>query len=165
MPIFSVLLLFGLVLSGPATAADEGGVHSGNRLIHPPAEAGLRGGVQSLHARGPGALFTSVEAAAVDALIYAYLQARESRDTERIRGGTIYPDPICSWLESWSHSSCGARWPPPHPRPDRPGLRSAGALGFRAPRGSASSTALDSLQGSARSLVGGVDGQRVSIME
>jgi len=91
MPIFSVILLFGLVLSGPATADDEGGVHSGNRLIHPPAEAGLRGGVQSLHARGPGALFTSVEAAAVDALIYAYLQARESRDTERIRGGTIYP--------------------------------------------------------------------------
>jgi hypothetical protein len=36
-------------------------------------------------------LFTSVEAAAVDALTYAYLQARESRDTARIRGGTIYP--------------------------------------------------------------------------
>lgn len=91
MPIFSAILLFGLALSDPATAADEGGVHSGNRLIHPPAEAALRGGVQPLYARGPGALFTSVEAAAVDALTYAYLQARESRSTERIRGGTIYP--------------------------------------------------------------------------
>jgi hypothetical protein len=88
---FSVILLLGLALSQPACAADMGGVHSGKRLIQPPAEAALSGGVQALHARGPGALFTSVEAAAVDALTYAYLQARESRDTTRIRGGTIYP--------------------------------------------------------------------------
>ena len=91
MTIFRLNLLYSLALSGPATAADEGGIRSGNGLIHPPVEAALRGGVQSLHARGPGALFTSVEAAAVDALTYAYLQARESRNTERIRGGTIYP--------------------------------------------------------------------------
>ena len=91
MPVFSLILLLGLALSDPASAADKDGVHSGNRLLQPPAKASLRGGVQSLHARGPGALFTSVEAAAIDALTYAYLQARESRDTARIRGGTIYP--------------------------------------------------------------------------
>ncbi len=91
MPVFSVILLFVLALSDSASAADEGCVHSGNRLRPPPAEAALRGGAQPLHARGPGALFTSVQAAAVDALTYAHLQARESRDTARIRGGTIYP--------------------------------------------------------------------------
>jgi hypothetical protein len=35
-------------------------------------------------------LFASIEAAAVDALTYAHLQALEARDTARIRGGTIY---------------------------------------------------------------------------
>ncbi len=91
MPFVSTILLLGLALSNPAFAADKDGVHSGKRRIQPTAEAALSGGVQPLHARGPGALFTSVEAAAVDALTYAYLQARESRDTARIRGGTIYP--------------------------------------------------------------------------
>lgn len=42
-----------------------------------------------LEARGPGALFTSIDAAAVDALTYAYLQAQTARDG-RMRGGTIY---------------------------------------------------------------------------
>lgn len=42
-----------------------------------------------LEARGPGAVFRSIDAAAVDALVYAYLQARASHDTERMRGGTI----------------------------------------------------------------------------
>jgi hypothetical protein len=44
----------------------------------------------ALHAEGPGTLFESAEAAAVDALTYAYLQAREAGDTERMRGGTIF---------------------------------------------------------------------------
>ena len=91
MSFFSVILILGLAMSDPAFAADKGGIHSGKRRIQPPAEAVLWGGVQSLHARGPGALFTSVEAAAVDALTYAYLQAHDSRDSVRIRGGTIYP--------------------------------------------------------------------------
>ncbi len=39
---------------------------------------------------GPGAVFASVEAAAVDALTYAYLQARDAHDTKRMRGGTVY---------------------------------------------------------------------------
>jgi hypothetical protein len=91
MPFVSTILLLGLALSNPTFAADKDGAPSGRRLIQPPAEAALWGGVQPLRARGPGALFTSVEAAAVDALTYAYLQARESRDTARIRGGTIFP--------------------------------------------------------------------------
>jgi hypothetical protein len=43
-----------------------------------------------LEAWGPGTVFPSVEAAAVDALIYAYLQASNAHDTERMRAGTIY---------------------------------------------------------------------------
>ena len=43
----------------------------------------------ALEARGPGTLFTSIDAAAVDALTYAYLQALAAHDTERMRGGTI----------------------------------------------------------------------------
>jgi hypothetical protein len=42
-----------------------------------------------LEARGPGALFDSVEAAAVDALKFSYLQAREAGDMQRMRAGTI----------------------------------------------------------------------------
>jgi hypothetical protein len=42
-----------------------------------------------LEARGPGSVFDSIEAAAVDALTFCYLQARETGDTERMRAGTI----------------------------------------------------------------------------
>jgi len=44
-----------------------------------------------LEAWGPGTVFPSVEAAAVDALVYAYLQARDANDLQRMRAGTIYP--------------------------------------------------------------------------
>ena len=44
-----------------------------------------------LQAEGPGALFTSIDAAAIDALAYAYLQARGACDPEFMRGGTIHP--------------------------------------------------------------------------
>jgi hypothetical protein len=91
MPFIHTILLLGLALSNPAFAADKDGIHSERQLIGPAAEAALSDGVPPLHARGPGALFTSVEAAAVDALTYAYLQAHKARDTARIRGGTIYP--------------------------------------------------------------------------
>ncbi len=40
---------------------------------------------------GPGTVFPSIEAAAVDALIYAHLQARDANDLRRMRGGTIQP--------------------------------------------------------------------------
>jgi hypothetical protein len=43
-----------------------------------------------LEAWGPGTVFPSIEAAAVDALIYTYLQARNENDLERMRAGTIY---------------------------------------------------------------------------
>jgi hypothetical protein len=43
-----------------------------------------------LEARGPGAVFASIEAAAIDALTYAYLQAQAAHNTELMRGGTIY---------------------------------------------------------------------------
>ncbi len=43
-----------------------------------------------LEAWGPGTVFPNVEAAAVDALIYTYLQASNDHDTERMRAGTIY---------------------------------------------------------------------------
>jgi hypothetical protein len=43
-----------------------------------------------LEAGGPGTVFPSVEAAAVDALIYTYLQAKSEHDMERMRAGTIY---------------------------------------------------------------------------
>jgi hypothetical protein len=42
-----------------------------------------------LEARGPGTVFGSIECAAVDALIYAYLQTQTARDA-RVRAGTIY---------------------------------------------------------------------------
>ncbi len=45
----------------------------------------------ALYAQGPGALFESFEAAAIDALTYAYLQARDAREPGRMRGGTIHP--------------------------------------------------------------------------
>ncbi len=43
-----------------------------------------------LEAWGPGVVFPSIEAAAVDALIYTYLQARNENDLERMRAGTIH---------------------------------------------------------------------------
>lgn len=46
--------------------------------------------------RGPGAVFTNVDEAAVDALTWCYLQSRtpleqRSMGTSRVRGGTIWP--------------------------------------------------------------------------
>jgi hypothetical protein len=43
-----------------------------------------------LEAWGPGTVFPSIEAAAVDALVYTYLKASNEHDTERMRAGTIY---------------------------------------------------------------------------
>jgi hypothetical protein len=53
--------------------------------------AAFRAEPVQLEAWGPGTLFASVEAAAIDALTYAYLQAQAAHDTELVRGGTIYP--------------------------------------------------------------------------
>jgi len=51
--------------------------------------AALKAPPLELQARGPGALFDSVDAAAVDALKFCYLQAREAGDLQRMRAGTI----------------------------------------------------------------------------
>ena len=47
-------------------------------------------GKPQIEAWGPETVFPSIEAAAVDALTYAYLRANNTRDTERMHGGTIY---------------------------------------------------------------------------
>jgi len=51
--------------------------------------AGLKTPPIELSARGPGAIFDTIDAAAVDALAYGYLQAREAGDLQRMRAGTI----------------------------------------------------------------------------
>jgi hypothetical protein len=51
--------------------------------------AALKSPPLELEARGPGSVFDSIEAAAVDALTFCYLQARGAGDTERMRAGTI----------------------------------------------------------------------------
>ena len=51
--------------------------------------AGFQTPPLELEARGPGSVFDSIEAAAVDALTFCYLQARETDDMERMRAGTI----------------------------------------------------------------------------
>jgi cytochrome c oxidase cbb3-type subunit 2 len=43
-----------------------------------------------LEAWGPETVFPTVEDAAIDALIYTYLQSETETDTQRMRGGTIY---------------------------------------------------------------------------
>jgi hypothetical protein len=90
MPTIRTIALLALALSHPAAAADGDAVAAAGAFRHPGAEATLQDGARPLRARGPGARFASVEAAAVDALIYAHLQALASHDTDRIRGGTIF---------------------------------------------------------------------------
>src|SRR5262245_21951620 len=52
--------------------------------------AAFPNGEPALEARGPGTVFPSIDAAAVDALTYAYLLALAEHDSERMRGGTIH---------------------------------------------------------------------------
>jgi hypothetical protein len=81
-----------LLVSNLAFASEEGGPATAN----PPRLAGVVAAAfetapLQLEAEGPGALFTSIDAAAIDALAYAYLQARGACDPEFMRGGTIHP--------------------------------------------------------------------------
>ena len=97
-----LLLLLWLALCAPAPVAGEMKLpaegHATPRIEAPApppsAAAGSRdlprGDPQRLEARGPGAVFASIEAAAIDALTYAYLQAQAAHNTELMRGGTIY---------------------------------------------------------------------------
>ena len=75
-------------LEGRATPRDEAPVPPPSATARPRDLP--RGDPQRLEARGPGAVFASIEAAAIDALAYAYLQAQAAHNTELMRGGTIY---------------------------------------------------------------------------
>ena len=81
-----------LLVSNFAFASEEGATATANqpRLAVVVAAAFETAPLQ-LEAEGPGALFTSIDAAAIDALTYAYLQARDACDPEFMRGGTIHP--------------------------------------------------------------------------
>lgn len=90
MPFILTISLLILALSNPAVADAEDRAPYARRVQQPAVEAVVTGGAQPLRARGPGALFASIEAAAIDALTYAHIKALEARDTARFRGGTIY---------------------------------------------------------------------------
>jgi len=57
--------------------------------LSPDLIAGLNNPPLELEARGPGSVFDSIEEAAVDALTFCYLEAREAGDLDRMRAGTI----------------------------------------------------------------------------
>jgi len=80
------LLVLGASLYVPATAAEERSAEG--ILAH--TAAAIAPPTSDLEARGPGTIFESAEAAAVDALAYAHREARRARETDRVRGGTIY---------------------------------------------------------------------------
>jgi len=80
-----VISLLVLAVSAPIPAAYAEGRRA-ERLPAAALEAELRG----RGARGPGTIFESVEAAAVDALTYAHMEARAARETDRVRGGAIF---------------------------------------------------------------------------
>jgi len=79
-----------LLISNLAFASEEGEVATANWLGGPVTNA-LQIAQLQLEVEGPGALFSSIEAAAIDALTYAYLQARNACDSDFMRGGTIHP--------------------------------------------------------------------------
>jgi hypothetical protein len=81
-----------LLVSNFAFAPEEGAAATANspRLVEV-AAAAFEAAPLQLEVEGPGALFTSIDAAAIDALAYAYLQARGACDPEFMRGGTIHP--------------------------------------------------------------------------
>jgi len=78
IPILFLLALMGL---GCAQLSDFRSDFAA-ALVSPPHE---------LEARGPGSVFDSIDAAAVDALTYCYLQAQEDGSEELMRAGTIEP--------------------------------------------------------------------------
>ena len=79
-----------LLVSNLAFASEEGVTATANQQRLAVAAA-FEAAPLHLEAEGPGALFTSIDAAAIDALACAYLQARGACDPEFMRGGTIYP--------------------------------------------------------------------------
>jgi hypothetical protein len=81
-----------LLVSNFAFASEEGAPATANQpRLAVVAATALEAAPLPLEAEGPGALFASIDAAAIDALTYAYLQARDACDPEFMRGGTIHP--------------------------------------------------------------------------
>jgi hypothetical protein len=74
-------------LGGGATVRAEAPTSRPRPAVAPSGSS--RGASQPLEARGPGAVFASIEAAAIDALTYAYLQALAAGEAELMRGGAI----------------------------------------------------------------------------
>jgi hypothetical protein len=79
-----------LLILNPAFASEEEASATANQQRPAVAATALQVAPLQLEARGPGALFSSIEAAAIDALTYAYLRACSSCDPESMRGGTIH---------------------------------------------------------------------------
>jgi hypothetical protein len=84
-------LLSCLLVSGVAFAAEEATTWTSERGHPTETSATFASPPRQLEAKGPGTRFGSIDAAAIDALTHAYLQARAACDAEFMRGGTIYP--------------------------------------------------------------------------
>ena len=96
LPILCLALCAAAPAAGEMKASLEGRATPRDEAPVPPPSATARprdlprGDPQRLEARGPGVMFASIEAAAIDALTYAYLSAKAARNVERARGGSIY---------------------------------------------------------------------------
>ena len=80
-----------LLVSNFAFASEEEAAATASWEHSAVASAAFAAAPLQLEAKGPGTLFGSIDAAAIDALTYAYLQAQAACDTEFMRGGTIHP--------------------------------------------------------------------------
>jgi hypothetical protein len=87
----AIRLMSCLLISNLALAAEDGAMTAPGPEQSSSVDRASAFAPRELTARGPGARFASVEEAAVDALTYAYLQARVACDPEFMRGGTIHP--------------------------------------------------------------------------
>ncbi len=79
-----------LLVSNFAFASEEEAAATANQQRPAVTAATFQVAPLQLETRGPGALFSSIEAAVIDALTYAYLQACSSCNPESMRGGTIH---------------------------------------------------------------------------
>ena len=80
-----------LLVSNFAFASEEETAATASWEHSAVASATLANAPLQLEAKGPGTLFGSIDAAAIDALTHAYLQAQAACDPEFMRGGTIHP--------------------------------------------------------------------------
>ena len=112
-----------LLVSNFAFASEEAAPATANQPRLAVVAAAFEAAPLQLEAEGPGALFTSIDAAAIDALAYAYLQARGACDPEFMRGGTIHP--VGEGYYSYGEIHRANRWesPPDQLHPQATGRR------------------------------------------